>query len=185
MTENVRHKLPDRVFHWVMAVLTLVLMGTAFLPIIGIQFNWVPIHWISGVLLIMSVLFHVYRSLFVHRLAEMLPGRKDIQAIFNKDIGQVEKYDLGQKTYHWSIAVIILTLLFTGGLMLAKIDTPLWNRDPAILSDWAWGVTYVLHGIASYLLIFLFILHVYFSFLPEHRDLLHSMVYGNRKQEKR
>ena len=93
MIDNVRHKLPDRAFHWVMAILTLVLMGTAFLPIFGVQFNWVPIHWISGVLLIVSVLFHIYRSFFVHGLAEMLPRRKDIRAFFSKDIGQVEKYD--------------------------------------------------------------------------------------------
>jgi len=77
----------------------------------------------------------------------------------------------------------MLTLLITGGIMLAKIDTPLWNRDPSILSDTTWGFVYVLHGAASYLLIFFFILHVYFSFLPEHRELLHSMLSGKRSSD--
>jgi cytochrome b subunit of formate dehydrogenase len=110
----------------------------------------------------------------------MLPRVKDFYSPFGKSSSEEEKYDLGQKMYHWSIALIMLTLLITGGYMLAKIDTPFWNRDPSILTDWTWGIVYVLHGVASFLLIFFFILHIYFSFLPEHRELLRSMVYGKR-----
>ncbi len=183
MTEGDRHQIPDRVFHWVMAVLVVILLGTAFLPILGLKFNWVPIHWISGVLLIASVLFHLYRSIFVLGLSEMLPKVDDFQVRLKNDSSLDAKYDLGQKLYHWAIAFIMLTLLITGGIMLAKIDTPLWNRDPSILSDTTWGFVYVLHGAASYLLIFFFILHVYFSFLPEHRELLHSMLSGKRSSD--
>ncbi len=180
MANNIRHQLSDRVFHWSMAILTVILLGTAFLPILGVKFNWVPIHWVAGVLLIISVIFHLYRSFFVHGLSEMLPRVKDFHSPFGKSSSEEEKYDLGQKMYHWSIALIMLTLLITGGYMLAKIDTPFWNRDPSILTDWTWGIVYVLHGVASFLLIFFFILHIYFSFLPEHRELLRSMVYGKR-----
>jgi len=183
VANNIRHQLPDRVFHWIMAILTVVLLGTAFLPILGVKFDWLPIHWVAGVLLIISVFFHLYRSFFVHGLSEMLPKWSDIRSQFNQDAAEEEKYDLGQKMYHWSIAVIMVTLLVTGACMLAKIDTPLWNRDPSILSDWTWGVIYVLHGFASFFLIFFFILHIYFSFLPEHRELLWSMVYGKRKSD--
>ena len=62
--------------------------------------------------------------------------------------------------------------------MLAKIDTPIWRRDPSILSDGDWGVVYVCHGAASLVLIFFIVLHVYFAFLPEHRRLLAAMVLG-------
>jgi cytochrome b subunit of formate dehydrogenase len=110
----------------------------------------------------------------------MLPRWKDFQPLSNTDAPEETKYDVGQKLYHWSTAIIMLTLLITGVCMLAKIDTPFWNRDPSILSDWSWGIVYVLHGVASFLLIFFFILHVYFSFLPEHRELLRSMVYGKK-----
>jgi cytochrome b subunit of formate dehydrogenase len=177
---NIRHQLSDRVFHWAMAVLTIILLGTAFLPILGIKFDWLPIHWIAGVLLILSVIFHLYRSFFVHGLTEMLPRWRDIKSLTGKVSSEEAKYDLGQQLYHWSIAVIMLALLITGGCMLAKIDTPFWNRDPSIFSDWTWGIIYVLHGAASCFLIFFFILHVYFSFLPEHRDLLRSMIQGKR-----
>ena len=174
MSEDPRHKLPDRLFHWIMAALVIILLVTAFLPILGIKFNWVPTHWIAGVFLIFVTIFHLYRSLWVHGITEMLPTRDDLKFKTSTD----QKYDLNQKLYHWSIATIMIVLLVTGGIMLAKIDTPLWNRDPSILSDWNWGIVYFLHGAASLLLIFFFILHIYFAFLPEHRDLLRSMVFG-------
>ncbi|NKB21059.1 MAG: hypothetical protein GKS01_11220 [Alphaproteobacteria bacterium] len=174
MPEEPRHKLSDRLFHWIMAILVITLLGTAFLPILGLKFDWIPIHWISGTLLIAAVIFHLCRALFVHGLKEMLPTAADIKMSSAPE----QKYDLNQKLYHWSVGTIILALLVTGGLMMAKIDTPFWKRDPSILTDWNWGIVYVVHGGASMLLIFFFILHIYFAFLPEHRTLLQSMIFG-------
>jgi cytochrome b subunit of formate dehydrogenase len=177
--EDVRHKLPDRVFHWTMAILVIILMGSAFLPIVGINFNWIPVHWISGMLLTLAVVFHLYRALFVHGIATMMPNGGDIRDAMGRGAANdAGKYDLNQKLYHWSVSLIMLVLVISGLIMLAKIDTPFWNRDPAILSDWNWGVVYSLHGAASMLLIFFFILHIYFALLPEHRQLLTAMVFG-------
>ena len=176
---EVRHALPDRLFHWAMAVLALALLATAFLPVLGVRFDWVPIHWISGVLLTAAVIFHLYRVLAVHGIASMLPTREDLRAAARLEPAAGDaKYDLAQKLYHWSVSAVMLVLVVTGLVMLAKIDTPLWRRDPSILSDWDWGVVYALHGAAALLLIFFFILHVYFAFLPEHRRLLAAMVLG-------
>src|SRR5215472_7079225 len=36
----VRHKLPDRAYHWLMAIAVLTLMFTAFAPILGWKFEW-------------------------------------------------------------------------------------------------------------------------------------------------
>lgn len=182
--EDVRHKLPDRLFHWSMAVLVIILLGTAFLPILGVKFDWIPTHWISGVLLSIAVLFHLYRAFFVHGIGTMIPTAKDVRAFMrNEAANDVGKYDLNQKLYHWSVSFVMLVLVISGLVMLAKIDTPFWNRDPSILSDWNWGVVYSLHGAASMLLIFLFILHIYFAFLPEHRQHLMSMVFGRAVSE--
>ena len=174
MYEEIRHKLADRVFHWIMALLVIILLGTAFLPILGVKFDWVPIHWISGILLILVIIYHLYRAVFVHGLKEMLPTAADIKMASAPE----QKYDMNQKLYHWSVGTIILALLVTGGIMLAKIDTPFWKRDPSILSDSNWGIVYTVHGGASMILIFFFILHIYFAFLPEHRNLLQSMIFG-------
>ena len=62
--------------------------------------------------------------------------------------------------------------------MLLKIDTPFWRRDPSILSDQGWGIVYVIHGLSTLAILFLVILHVYFSILPEHRAMLRSMISG-------
>ena len=177
--EEIRHKWPDRWFHWTMAVLVLVLLGSAFLPILGLRFDWIPVHWISGVLLTAAILFHLYRAILVHGIRSMMPAAGDVRSALAGDGGDGSaKYDLYQKLYHWSVAAVVLVLAITGCIMLAKIDTPLWRRDPAILSDRDWGVVYVCHGAASLLLIFFIILHVYFAFLPEHRRLLAAMVLG-------
>ena len=182
--ETIRHAVADRLFHRVMAVCVIILGGTAFLPIVGIKFDWVLAHWISGLVLAAAVLFHLWRVFGVHGLSEMLPRRADFNLIgreiflLNVADRASGKFDVFQKLYHWMVSLVVLALLVTGGVMLAKIDTPFWARDPSILSDWNWGVVYVIHGSTSLILLFLFILHLYFAFLPDHRKLLWSMVFG-------
>ena len=176
---DIRHAWPDRSFHWLMAGLVVVLLATAFLPILGLRFDWVPAHWIAGVALTAAVLFHLYRGLVVHDVAAMLPTRGDLRGLVRR--GRAEegaKYDLDQKLYHWSVAATILLLIATGAAMLAKIDTPLWTADPSILSASDWGVVYGLHGAAAMVLIFFIILHVYYALLPDYRHLLAAMLSG-------
>ena len=55
----IRHRGPERLYHWVMAISVLTLLGTAFLPIIGVKFAWVDAHWIAGVVLLGLVLIHI------------------------------------------------------------------------------------------------------------------------------
>ena len=169
--QGIRHRLSDRLFHWVMAISVIVLGGTAFLPILGIRFEWVPLHWMAGVVLTVSVLFHLYRVFFFHGLSNMVPGTDDIREVARDLRGQNHaglsrtKFDALQKSYHAAAAATVIVAVVTGLIMLAKIDTTFWRRDPSILSDQAWGIVYVLHGAAAMFLLFLFILHVYFRVL--------------------
>ena len=182
-TIGVRHEWPDRAFHWVMAASVVVLTASALLPILGIRFDWVPIHWISGIVLVAAILFHLLRVFAVHGLREMIPGLDDCREAVS-DLGgsasglKPAKYDAYQKGYHWASATTVLAVAATGVLMLLKIDTPFWRRDPSIMSDQDWGVVYVIHGLSSLVIVFLVILHVYFSILPEHRAMLMSMIAG-------
>ena len=50
-----RHRGADRLYHWLMAVSVLTLLGTAFLPILGWKFAWLDAHWIAGVVLVALV----------------------------------------------------------------------------------------------------------------------------------
>ncbi len=180
---DARHKWPDRAFHWVMAATVIVLTASALLPILGVRFDWVPVHWISGVVLVAAILFHLVRVVAVHGFREMTPGPEDIREAVGDLRGgaaapKPAKYDAYQKAYHWTAAIVVLAVTITGVLMLLKIDTPFWRRDPSILSDQNWGIVYVIHGLSSLAILFLVILHVYFSVLPEHRAMLRSMISG-------
>lgn len=189
--KGVRHRLADRIFHWGMAIAVLVLGATAFLPILGARFDWVPVHWISGIVLVLLVLYHLARVFLIQGIGEMIPGPADLQEIGRvaRDLGTEDlpdaKYDAFQKGFHWAAAVSILLLIATGLLMLAKIDTTFWRRNPAILSDQDWGIIYVLHGASALVLLFLVILHVYFAVLPEHRSFLLAMINGKGPESAR
>lgn len=181
---GIRHRTPDRLFHWAMAVAIIVLGATAFLPILGIKFEWVPIHWPAGAVLTLAVGYHLYRVFAVHGLKEMAPGADDakelVRGLRGKGVADLApaKYDALQKGYHTATAVTIVVIVVTGLVMLAKIDTVFWKRNPSILTDQAWGVLYVLHGVAAMVTLFLFLIHVYFALIPEHRAFLKSMISG-------
>lgn len=188
---GIRHRLPDRAFHWVMAIAVIALLATAFLPIIGLRFEWVPVHWMAGVVLTVAVLFHLYRVFAVHGLGGMTPGIDDVRELGRNIRGashndlSAAKYDALQKGFHTAAALTILALVGTGLIMLAKIDTTFWRRDPSILTDQTWGVIYVLHGAAAMALLFLFIVHVYFALIPEHRAYLLAMLGGRGPENAR
>ena len=60
----VRHVGLDRAIHWVVAASVITLLATGFLPILGLEFAWVTIHWAAGFVLIAVVALHIVRALF-------------------------------------------------------------------------------------------------------------------------
>src|SRR6202158_3738575 len=74
-----RHLLTDRIYHWLMAASVLILMGTAFLPIIGWKFEWVSLHWMTGVVLAVLVLIHIVRALVWQDWRAMVIDGSDIR----------------------------------------------------------------------------------------------------------
>jgi cytochrome b subunit of formate dehydrogenase len=183
-----RHRLVDRLYHWLMAVTVLVLMGTAFLPILGVKFAWVDIHWVSGVLLTVLILFHIVRSVIWQDWRSMMIYPADVRDIwraFCRALGfrgarptPAGKYDALQKLYHVGVAVLMLSIVATGLLMLLKIDTPLWRRSPYWFSNDAWGIIYAIHGIGSMAMVTMVTIHIYFALRPEEWYLLRSMFRG-------
>lgn len=167
-----------------MAGAVFVLAGTAFLPMLGYRFDWVPIHWIAGIVLLSAVLFHIIRVTFVHGLRDMAPGVDDIREVGRAALGRGDeglkpaKYDAFQKGFHLVASISVLVASGTGIVMLWKIDTAFWRRDPSILADQTWGMIYVAHGAASMALIFLILLHIYFAIVPEHHKYLKAMITG-------
>ena len=176
-----RHAPIDRVFHWVTALSVLLLLASAFLPILGLKFSWVPLHWITGVVLTVAVLFHTVRSTFFRRLRCMLIWPRHLREFAQGK--KAAKYTLPQKLMHAVLGFAVLVATVTGVIMLAKVDTPLWKRDPYLLDAATWGVVYVLHGASALLILMLSMWHIYFSLLPEKRAYLRAMIGGQRTRE--
>jgi len=184
----IRHTLTDRLFHWGTAVSILILLGTAFLPILGWEFPWVGVHWITGILLTVLVIFHAVRASFWQDLRSMWVGLDDLRSgvdlvrwtlrLAEAPPGLSGKYSLAQKLIHHLFTLVIIVTIGTGCLMLVKIDTPWWERDPYWLAEGTWGVIYVLHDLAALLLITMLIAHVYFALRPEKLHFTRSMILG-------
>ena len=184
----VRHQLADRIYHWLMAAAVLILMGSAFLPILGWKFEWLSLHWMTGVALAVLVVIHIVRALVWQDWRAMVPDGADIRNA-SRHIrqmiggaaplpGKPGKYKILQKLYHLAIALIVLSIVASGLLMLLKIDTPLWRRNPYWFDPDTWGAIYSVHGFASMGLVTFVMIHIYFALRPEEWWLTRSMFRG-------
>ena len=182
-----RHSLMARLFHWVMAAAMFVLLFTAFLPVVGVQIAWVTWHWIAGLVLTGSILFHIVHASFCLDFWSIWVGPKDIPEIkaeLLRELGhdvpgpKSGKYPLGNRLYHMAIVVAGLSAVLSGVLMMSRVRTPIFTRNPYLFGDVTWGVTYVAHGLAGVGLVGLVIAHVYFAVRPEKWWITKSMLLG-------
>jgi len=173
-----RHRLADRLYHWVMAAAVLILLGSSLLPILGWKFAWLDLHWITGLVLTVAVLFHIARALGWQNFWAMMIDGQDLRDVMGGPKAKSGKYTLAQKLYHLAVSVLILAGIGTGLVMLRKIDTPFWNRDPYWFSDQGWGAIYAIHGFAAMALVTMILIHVYFALRPDEWRLTRSMFRG-------
>src|SRR5687768_17899393 len=129
-----RHNFVARIFHWVMAFAMLALLFTAFLPIIGVRFAWVEWHWMAGILLTASILFHIVHATFFLDFWSIWVGPSDIPEFkaemmreFGKEPGGPKpgKYPLGNRLYHLAVMVAGLIVIVSGIVMMYRVRTPL------------------------------------------------------------
>jgi len=183
-----RHTLAARLFHWVMAASMFALLITAFLPKVGIQFNWVLYHWIAGLVLTVSILFHIIHATFFLDFWSIWPDKTDLidaknrtLRFFGKDAplpSKFAKYPLENKLYHGVVMLAGLAVILTGLLMMKRVETGIFVRNPYLFSDMTWGMMYVLHGLAGVGFIALTIMHVYMGVRPEKFPITKSMIFG-------
>jgi cytochrome b subunit of formate dehydrogenase len=188
-----RHSLTARLFHWVMAAAMFTLLFTAFLPKLGIQFDWVTYHWIAGSVLTVSVVFHIIHASFWLDFWSIWPDRTDLvdaSRRIRRFLGwqaplprKFAKYPLENKLYHGAIIVTGLSAIVTGVFMMFRVRTIFFPRNPYLFDDMTWGMMYVLHGLAGVGLIALVIVHVYFAVRPEKLAITKSMISGTMSRE--
>jgi cytochrome b subunit of formate dehydrogenase len=188
-----RHSLLARAFHWIMAASMFTLLFTAFLPKVGVQFDWVTYHWIAGVVLTVSVVFHIFHASFFLDFWSIWPDKADLEdawkrvlRFLGKPAGlprKFAKYPLENKLYHGAIIVTGMSAILTGVFMMSRVRTPFFSRNPYLFSDMTWGLMYVLHGLAGVGLITLVVVHVYFAVRPEKLPITASMIVGSMSRE--
>ena len=182
------NSLVARLYKWIMSAAMLTLLFTAFLPRVGFQFPWVTYHWIAGTVLAASILFHIFHASFWMDFWAIWPDRIDItdggrriRRFFGRAAPpprKSAKYPLDVKLSHGAIMAAGLTAIVTGVLMMFRVRTIFFPRNPYLFSDMTWGTIYVLHGLAGVGLIALVMLHIYFALRPENRHMLKAMIFG-------
>ena len=170
-----RHAGVDRLFHWVTAATMSVLLVTSLLPILGVRFAWLQVHWIAGLVLTVAVVFHVLRAVLVQKPRVIALSGADFAEFSG---GKPGKYSLAQKLMHLAWMLAVLVAIATGLVLMVKAGTPFLTRNPYLLTLKAWGVLTMLHDLAALLSVFLILVHVYFGLLPEKRMYLRSMLQG-------
>jgi len=188
-----RHSLTARLFHWIMAASMFTLLFTAFLPKVGIQFDWVTYHWIAGAVLTVSILFHIVHASFFMDFWSIWPDRIDLRDARRRILRFVGKpapppdrfgkYPLENKLYHGVVMLSGLAVIVTGICMMFRVRTVFFPRNPYLFSDMTWGMMYVFHGLAGVGLITLTIVHVYFAVRPEKLPITASMIVGSMSRE--
>ncbi len=189
-----RHSLGARLFHAVMALAMLALLFTAFLPKVGVQFPWVTYHWIAGIVLTVSVVYHIFHASFWLDFWSIWPDavdREDAIRRVKRALGQSApeprkfgKYPLENKLYHVVVMLAGLAVIGTGLFMMKRVRTPFFTRNPYLFSDMTWGWMYVLHGLAGVAFVALVTVHIYFAIRPEKLFITKSMVFGYMDREK-
>jgi cytochrome b subunit of formate dehydrogenase len=180
--------MSERVFHWGMSAAMLVLLVTAFAPVMGLQFAWVTIHWVAGVILTVMILYHMVHATFFQDFWAMWVEKADIKAGLTElghmvgrngtEVPKAAKYPIDHKLFHHGAAVSGLGAIVTGVFMMLRLETPFWSANPYFLSDSSWGVMYVVHGVSSVVLIALVISHIYFAIRPDKWWITKSMIFG-------
>ena len=201
----VRHTGAARMFHWVMAASMLALLVTGFFPIVGLEFSWLTIHWVSGLILILCIIYHIVHASFFLDFWSIWILPQDLKEAVRRTQRQLGatvaidkhgKYPLDHKLYHLAVSIFGLVVSVSGLLMMLKIDNPILQREEVLFpagpsdvqaglfagaamgNDAAWGIVYSLHGFSAVLFVMLTITHIYFAIRPEKLWITKSMIFG-------
>ena len=189
----VRHTGAARMFHWVMAASMIALLITGFFPIVGLEFSWLTIHWVSGLILILCIVYHIVHASFFLDFWSIWILPADLKEAVRRTQRQLGatvaidkhgKYPLDHKLYHLAVTIFGLVVAATGLLMMFRIENPivpmneLLFAEAAMGNDQAWGYVYATHGFSAVLFVMLTITHIYFAIRPEKLWITRSMLFG-------
>ena len=112
-----RHAVLDRVVHWLFATSVLILLGTGFLPILGLNFDWVTWHWGTGLALAAILAVHVWRAWLKTKFRSIWFGLTDARLVllsFKDPSEKPGKYSPAQKMMHFGVTMLVLATFVSG-----------------------------------------------------------------------
>lgn len=195
-----RQSRSNRIVHWVTAlsIISLIITGIGQMPVYK-RYNIVKLpgadwlgdysitlilHYMGATALIFIVFYHI----FVHSIQkqfDIMPKRGDvkesihiIKAMITKgEEPPSEKYLAEQRLAYIAIGIVVLLLIFTGMIKMAKnvsfIDIP---QTILVLST-------NIHNFATFILIFLIVAHLLAFIVKANRKLLPGMILGYVDEE--
>lgn len=170
-----RYRGFTRLNHWFTALCMIILL------ISGLAFFHPSLFWLTGLFgggqvtrwlhpIVGVALFFSFLLLFVQMWRLNLPRREDVQWTMQigdvlqgkeENLPELGKYNAGQKLVFWAMTGLILVMIITG-IIIWEQHIPLWqDYAPFLASIPARRVAVVLHAVAAFLSILVFILHVY------------------------
>ncbi len=183
-----RHALITRISHWLLAASVLALLITGFVPILGLKFPWLTIHWIAGLVLAAYTVFHTVHAIVRRNLLSMWVGPRDIKETWSRFramrnpegvvVPKPGKWGVENKAFHHLIAAAGLTVIATGLLMMLRVDTIFAAANPYMLPESTWGMMFVLHGLGSVVFVGAIMVHIYFALHPDKHWITWSMIRG-------
>jgi cytochrome b subunit of formate dehydrogenase len=185
-----RHSLSARVSHWTLAAATFALLITAFVPMLGLKFPWLTVHWVAGVIFGLYLAYHIVDTAVRLSWGKMWIGLRDIGESFGRASDffrraedpskRPGKWGMENKVFHHATAAAGLAVLGTGVLMMGRVDTWFWSADPYRwnITDANWGWIFVIHGASALAFVGLLIAHIYFAVRPDKFYLTLSMIRG-------
>jgi cytochrome b subunit of formate dehydrogenase len=185
-----RHGGSARVSHWILAAATLTLLVTAFVPILGLGFAWVTIHWIAGIVFTAYIAYHIVDTgvrlswgrmwIGFREVGESIGRTRDFFARRDDPAKRPGKWGTENKVFHHLTALAGFAVAATGLLMMARVDTWFWDANPYFggVADATWGWVFVLHGVSAVSFVGLLMAHVYFALRPDKLMYTRSMIKG-------
>lgn len=183
-----RHSLTTRLSHWTLAVAVLTLLITGFVPILGLKFPWVTLHWIAGLVLAVYTVFHTFHAIARRNLRSMWIGASDVREMSDRlkamanptgvEVAKPGKWGTENKAFHHLTAAAGLTVVATGLLMMLRVNTIFASANPYILPDSTWGVMFIFHGLGAVVFVGAIMVHIYFALHPDKHWITWSMIRG-------
>jgi formate dehydrogenase subunit gamma len=183
-----RHTLVTRVSHALLAAAVLTLLITGFVPVLGLKFPWVTIHWIAGLTLAAYTIFHTVHVVTKRSLGTMWVSAREVGEMWNRmklmvgsdapEPRKPGKWGTENKAFHHLVSVAGLVVIATGLLMMLRVNTIFAPANPYIMSDTTWGMMFALHGLAAVVFVGAIMVHIYFALHPEKHWITWSMIKG-------